>query len=118
LAVRIHSKTAPKDSKHLAEAKKLRDKQDTIKRTGDSLGRWKEFMERGPDRLPTDESEEYDPDSADEIIVPLEVDEEDLLEMITNKINVKLEFTHEEKGGGGECGISKMKQPSKSIGDI
>lgn len=46
-------------------------------------------MERGPDRLPTDESEDYSPDSADEIIVPLEVDDEDPEELITNKIHVK-----------------------------
>ncbi len=50
------------------------------------MGRWKEFMERGPDRLPTDESDEYNPDSADEIIVPLEVDDEDIQELISNKI--------------------------------
>jgi hypothetical protein len=56
------------------------------------MGRWKEFMERGPDRLPTDESEEYSPDSADEIIVPLEVDDEDINEIISNKINEKLDY--------------------------
>ena len=61
----------------MAEAKLYRDKQETIKRTGDSLGRWKEFMEHGPDRLPTDESEDYDPDSADDAIVPIEMDEEE-----------------------------------------
>ena len=72
------------------------------------MGRWKEFMERGPDRLPTDESEEYNPDSADEIIVPLEVDEENLQEMITNKINIKLDVC-EDKKEEEECGISKMK---------
>ena len=41
------------------------------------MGRWKEFMEHGPDRLPTDESEDYDPDSADEVVVPIEMDEEE-----------------------------------------
>jgi hypothetical protein len=56
------------------------------------MGRWKEFMERGPDRLPTDESEEYSPDSADEIIVPLEVDDENINEIISNKINEKLDY--------------------------
>lgn len=45
---------APKDSKHLSEPKGPRDKQDKIKRVGDSMGRWKEFMEFGPDRLRTD----------------------------------------------------------------
>lgn len=79
------------------------------------MGRWKEFMERGPDRLPTDESEEYDPDSADEIIVPLEVDEENLEEMITNKINIRVEGGIEEEK---ECGLDKMKLPSKSIDDL
>ena len=34
-------------------------------------------MEHGPDRLPTDESEEYDPDSADEAVVPIEMDEDE-----------------------------------------
>ena len=53
------------------------------------MARWKEFMERGPDRLPTEESEEYNPDSADEIIVPLEVDDEDIHELISNKIHNK-----------------------------
>jgi len=33
-------------------------------------------MEHGPDRLLTDESEDYDPDSADEAVVPIEMDEE------------------------------------------
>lgn len=37
------------------------------------MGRWKEFMESGPDRLPTDESEDYDPDSADEILIAKEI---------------------------------------------
>jgi hypothetical protein len=37
------------------------------------MGRWKEFMESGPDRLHTDESEDYDPDSADEILVAKEI---------------------------------------------
>lgn len=52
-------------SKHLAEEKIYRDKQENIKKIGDSDGRWKEFMEMGPERLPTDESEDYyeDPDS-------------------------------------------------------
>lgn len=63
----------PKHSKHLLEAKEPRDKQDKIKKVGDSMGRWKEFMESGPDRLPTDESEDYDPDSADEILVAKEI---------------------------------------------
>jgi hypothetical protein len=34
-------------------------------------------MEHGPDRLPTDESEDYDPDSADEAVVPIEMDEDE-----------------------------------------
>ena len=34
-------------------------------------------MECGPDRLPTDESEDYDPDSADEAVVPIEMDEDE-----------------------------------------
>ena len=38
------------------------------------MGRWKEFMERGPDRLPTVESEEYeDGDSADEANIASEL---------------------------------------------
>lgn len=36
------------------------------------MGRWKEFMEQGPDRLPTDESEDYEPDSADEALIAIE----------------------------------------------
>ena len=36
------------------------------------MGRWKEFMEQGPDRLHTDESYDYDPDSADEALVAIE----------------------------------------------
>lgn len=50
-------------SKHLCEEKIYRDKQENIKRIGDSVGRWKEFMEMGPEQLPTDESEGYDRDS-------------------------------------------------------
>lgn len=55
------------------------------------MGRWKEFMERGPDRLPTDESDEYNPDSADEIIVPLEVDDEDIQELFEKGHNAQLD---------------------------
>ena len=40
------------------------------------MGRFKEFMEHGPDRLPTEESEEYDPDSADEAVIALEVSQD------------------------------------------
>ena len=57
----------------MEEAKKLRDKQESIKKVGDSLGRWKVFMEHGPDKLPTDESEDYEIDSADDAIVPVEL---------------------------------------------
>jgi hypothetical protein len=39
-------------------------------------------MEHGPDRLPTDESEDYDPDSADEAVVPIEMDEEEEAEFL------------------------------------
>ena len=78
----------PKHSKHLLEAKEPRDKQDKIKKVGDSMGRWKEFMESGPDRLPTDESEDYDPDSADEILVAREIikQEEEQNTGISNKL--------------------------------
>jgi hypothetical protein len=54
----------------------LRDKEESIKKTGDSLGRWKIFMEHGPDKLPTDESEDYENDSADDAIVPIELKDE------------------------------------------
>lgn len=37
------------------------------------MGRWKEFMEQGPDRLPTCESEDYDADSADEALIAVEI---------------------------------------------
>ena len=49
------------------------------------MGRWKEFMERGPDRLPTEESEEYDLDSADEAVVPIEMDEEEEADFLYSK---------------------------------
>ena len=54
---------------------------------GDSMGRWKEFMERGPDRLPTYESEEYeDGDSADEANIASEVSQKDQSQIIANNI--------------------------------
>jgi hypothetical protein len=43
-------------------------------------------MEHGPDRLPTDESEEYDPDSADEAFVPIEIDEKEEVDLLVHKI--------------------------------
>ena len=50
------------------------------------MGRWKEVMEHGPDRLPTDESEEYDPDSADEAVVPIEMDEEEEADFLSKNM--------------------------------
>ncbi len=46
-------------------------------------------MEKGPDRLPTDESEEYDEDSADEIIVPIETDEQEFADLVAKKLLIK-----------------------------
>jgi hypothetical protein len=43
-------------------------------------------MEHGPDRLPTDESEEYDPDSADEAVVPIEMDDEEEADFLVKKL--------------------------------
>lgn len=37
------------------------------------MGRWKEFMEQGPDRLSTCESEDYEADSADEALIAIEI---------------------------------------------
>lgn len=42
------------------------------------MGRWKEFMEHGPDKLDTDESEEYEPDSADEAMIAVEMKKEEV----------------------------------------
>ena len=43
-------------------------------------------MEHGPDRLPTDESEDYDPDSADDAIVPIEMYEEEQADFLAKNM--------------------------------
>lgn len=43
-------------------------------------------MENGPDRLHTDESEEYDPDSADEAVVPIEMDDDEEADFLVGKL--------------------------------
>jgi len=43
-------------------------------------------MEHGPDRLHTDESEEYDVDSADEAVVPIEMDEFEEADLLYKKL--------------------------------
>ena len=46
-------------------------------------------MENGPDKLPTDESDEYDPDSADDIFVPVEYSEREIEPLIGDSKGLK-----------------------------
>ena len=47
-------------------------------------------MEQGPDRLRTEESEDYDPDSADEAMIAVEISklEEDQMVLLGSEINI------------------------------
>jgi hypothetical protein len=49
----------PQASKHLKEAKEIRDYLIDLKQKGNQAAREQEFHYNGPDNLPTDESEEY-----------------------------------------------------------
>jgi hypothetical protein len=61
-------------------------------------------MEHGPDRLPTDESEQYDPDSADEAVVPIEMDDEEEADFLVNKLLLP-EKDPKISNGGSRSGI-------------
>jgi hypothetical protein len=63
----------PQASKHLREVKEVRDFQNMLKKEGNQAARDREFLVNGPENLPTDESEEYEPDEADFETIPSEV---------------------------------------------
>jgi hypothetical protein len=56
-------------------------------------------MENGPDRLPTDESEEYDPDSADEAVIPIEMDDDEEADFLVGKLLLPDKDSHVSRSG-------------------
>ena len=62
-------------------------------------------MEHGPDRLPTDESEDYDPDSADEAVIPIEMDDEEEADLLVKKLLLsEKEHKISSHAGGSKSG--------------
>ncbi len=61
-------------------------------------------MEHGPDRLPTDESEDYDPDSADEAVVPIEMDDEEEADFLVHKMLLTEKDHHKISSNASKSG--------------